>query len=1004
MNPPIHHRSHGAALIVVLFFVILITVVTVGFLESARLERSAAGSHFERMRAATLARDGVESVVAILRRETTDPARNWISQPGALIVSDVVIDPTQKQLRKQIPLSSGVPSSGFLGTIDAKLDLEPPELNVQTLTDQNPATYLLTDRRDAATGAPVQMKLRWIYVRKDGAYDLDAAKLPVETPVRTNKTNPIVGRFAYWADDESSRINYNIAWKRNTLTSANKNTAPVAHPSRINLTALTLNTGAPMPEALADTLHNWTAKTPGRFFNSFADARQVSPEAASVLNYNKFELTHFNHDPDTTFFGENRILLTTNADLVPKVKNADGTDAKNADGTPKYAREFLDILRDDKPASSLDPGKLEDIAGAQPDWILDASGNTLVQGGKNKLDPVVRNIIDYISKKDWPISPPGTPTPSYKEKYYPGPGTSDGSPRLAQIAINIIDYVRAKESKTQIIAPLRFALDGSASPKYTLHPSKTYGAANSYQGLCRSPYITEAGMWMEKDEAIPPSPLPSGWPTGKKLYKCYFKYELFLPKNYGFDADGIELVPDSSAKPATGTYGWFATWTETRDQTVTQYYGTTVTGGLLDMDSAGNNASRIYKEDITGGKGKNGTSLTPGNYVTITKIFYRDKNYAARSTISTRMAFYYGTQDANGFLSGNGSRWPRVNIATQAIAISYKLGDPSITTRENMPSIEVDDPRCNVHPNDWTYQTTNSFGKINAASTIGKTPTKSPTGRPQQDTDANGMVSDYSLYMPEPKGVGKNGPTGDNGRVTSIGELGYVHTGNEANNGSTPWRTIRLQPNNYVDNKTLPDWAFMDLFASPSVGATGPEAIFTPHGTAVGGRINVNSHVDPFSSLIRDRGLVALLAGSTNLPFGTTAEMIAGNIYRRTLATGTNKGKVYGYPWVASPASTDPNAFDTPGEICEIKGVADAGEKSEELVRDIASLVTSRGNVFSIYTVGQALKQTPDGRLIVTAEQRQHAIVERYLDNRGTPVSTDDEVRFRPIYFRNLTP
>ena len=113
---------------------------------------------------------------------------------------------------------------------------------------------------------------------------------------------------------------------------------------------------------------------------------------------------------------------------------------------------------------------------------------------------------------------------------------------------------------------------------------------------------------------------------------------------------------------------------------------------------------------------------------------------------------------------------------------------------------------------------------------------------------------------------------------------------------------------------------------------------------------------------------------------------------------------MYGYPWTVNPAATDPNAFDTPGEICEIKGVADAGEKSEALVRDIASLVTSRGNVFSIYTVGQALRQAPDGRLIVTAEQRQHAVVERYHDNRGTPVSTDDEVRFRPIYFRNLTP
>jgi len=1007
----------GIALVITLFFIVLITIIAVGFLETARSDRAAASTHIERLRAATIAREGIERSVATLRRETTDEprktgetddaynkrVRNWISQPGALIVPDPA-PADQKQLKKVVDLSSGTP----VATTYPDPVLQPPNLNIQLLVDQNPPSYLITDRKDSSTSAVAELKLKWIYVRSNattGTYDYDTS----ETPTLTDKAKPIIGRFAYWTDDESSKINYNIAWKRDAAgaSGANINQNPNAHPSRINLKGLTLASGSALTEAMADAIHNYTVKTPGRYFNSFADARIVDSQAAGVsamLAYNKFELTHFNHDPDTTFFGENRILLTTNGDLVPKIKNPDGTDAKNPDGTFKYAREFLDIMRDDKPASDLDPGNLEDIAGAQPDWILDSSGNTLVQGGKNKLDAVVRNIIDYISKKDWPISPAGTPTPSFKDKYYPDPNTTDGSPRLAQIAINIIDYVRAKESKNQIIAPLRFALDGG-SAKYTLHPSKTYGAANSYQGLCRGPYITEAGMWMEKDPTSAPVPTPAGWPTTKTLYKCYFKYELFLPKNYGFDPNvGIELVPDTAAKPVEGSNGWYATWTETRDQSATQYYGTTVSGGLQDMDGAGNNASRIYKADITGGKGPNGTSLLPGGYVTITKMFYRDKDYASRSTINTRMVLYRGTMDSKGFLSGNGNRWPRVNIATQAIGISYKVGDPASTTQDNMPSIEVDDPRCNVHPSDWTYQTTNSFGQVNKASSFGKSPTKSPVGKPQQDTDQSGMISDHSLSMPEPRGTGKNGPTGDNGRVTSIGELGYIHTGNEANNGSTPWRTIRLQPSNYVDNKVLPDWAFMDLFAVPTTGATGPTAIYTPHGTSVAGRINVNSHAAAFDKLSRDRGLVALLTGTAKFPGVPAAETVAKNIYDRTLATGTNKGKTFGYPWKPTPTATDPNAFDTPGEICEIKGVADTGEKDEDLIREIASLITARGGVFNIYTIGQAMKQTPSGKLLVSAEQRQQAVVERYLDTLNTQDKADDLVRLRTVYFRNLTP
>jgi hypothetical protein len=80
-----------------------------------------------------------------------------------------------------------------------------------------------------------------------------------------------------------------------------------------------------------------------------------------------------------------------------------------------------------------------------------------------------------------------------------------------------------------------------------------------------------------------------------------------------------------------------------------------------------------------------------------------------------------------------------------------------------------------------------------------------------------------------------------------------------------------------------------------------------------------------------------------------------------------------------------------------VKSVANVpGEASEQLVREVANLITSRGNVFSVYTIGQALKQTPAGQLVVTGEQRQQGMIERYSDAA--------KVRFRSLYFRNLTP
>ncbi len=93
---------------------------------------------------------------------------------------------------------------------------------------------------------------------------------------------------------------------------------------------------------------------------------------------------------------------------------------------------------------------------------------------------------------------------------------------------------------------------------------------------------------------------------------------------------------------------------------------------------------------------------------------------------------------------------------------------------------------------------------------------------------------------------------------------------------------------------------------------------------------------------------------------------------------------------------TDSYYYYSPGGVVEIEGVADGGEKSEELVRQIANLTTARGNVFSVYTVGQAIKQTPAGKLIVSGEQRMQAMIERYVD-AGV-------VRFAPVYTRSLTP
>ena len=116
--------------------------------------------------------------------------------------------------------------------------------------------------------------------------------------------------------------------------------------------------------------------------------------------------------------------------------------------------------------------------------------------------------------------------------------------------------------------------------------------------------------------------------------------------------------------------------------------------------------------------------------------------------------------------------------------------------------------------------------------------------------------------------------------------------------------------------------------------------------------------------------------------------MRATNIYSNTISTAIsgNYGKMYGY--------TD--GYYSPGEIVEIAGIADGGESSEQLVREMGGLVTARGDVFTVFSVGQSLKQTPSGSIVVTGEQRLQAMIERYSDTNG--------IHFSPVYYRKLSP
>ena len=916
----------SSALIITLVALSMLVLLSIALAFVVRVDRLSARYFLEDSRAALFSDQGVNQAVALLRTLSGNTNTYWVVQPGQGYVAsgaNAASNLTNQAPTNSIPLNSG------LGTAyDSSLGvINDPDLNAPSF--EYPDIYPVNSTNQS-------LNVRWIYVDQKGDCTTNRPTPPYD------QSNPIVGRYAFWVDNENSRINLNTAHTRDNSGSSS------ISPDNIDLRALT-NISPTDP----DTIHNYVT---AHLLNSPDDARLMNPGIASIINTNEFSTTYYNHDPETTYWGAPKIVLTTNKSLA-------------------RGRPFLDILKTENTTvpGTVDPGLLDN---------LDTSSGLDPSKGLTKT---IYMLMSYLGHPDWPVgvsgqspwpvAPLSNPTASFSTKFF---GTTQQSHQLMQLAIQIIDYVRAKESKSQIIEKISGTIGTIGTTDYYYHNYNDSGVDVISQS--RQVCINEMGIWLSPT----PSSIVGTGPFANAHFSGTFKVELYLPPHYGLTSYDVSQLMLN--------YVWDFSWYDPNWNATTSLNASNVTVGGLPT-----------------------TTLPAGGYATVSVPFdYFNTSFPSTNRPST---LYVKSTIAPAYAGGDLTKmidsaplithyfYPNTGI------VPYTL-DPTNVPPENITSMEVDDPRINKDWQDWhrhnpagtATKAGNTFGTQNSIYKSGLT--TSPAPYPEQDTDTSGSPTDASLYMPPPAGQAGN----LDGMVHSVAELGYVLTGCAGEGiAGVPWRTFHFQPMSQPGigaNAYLPDWAVMDLFEAPqNPNAVNTSTAFASNPiistNAIAGRINLNSAIAPFESgspsLGRTGPLTALLLNNTS--YGgdpATAAQLASNIYNHTLAT-------HGQRYLGASMLADTygsGIYSMPGELAEIQGIADGGETSETKLQSIVDLATTRSNVFRIYSIGQAIQQAKNNTLTVTGEHRDCTFVERYPN---PDPNNPGGVSFHVVYHRSIT-
>jgi len=228
----------GMALVLVLSAVVLLSVLLIAFLSTAKTERSAANSQLNQTEARVLSENVLSLVTAQIREASTQNGTAWASQPGLIrtysnsgnktyklySAAEMIaanFDPNANtdilttwssvpdqfvDLNSPVSVTSGNSTIKFYPILDPGLAWNSSNsTGIKGFLNNSTSAGMVASGSNAN---PIPMPVRWLYVLQDGTLQAMDSSGKVTS---ASATNPIVGRVAFWTDDESCKININTA-------------------------------------------------------------------------------------------------------------------------------------------------------------------------------------------------------------------------------------------------------------------------------------------------------------------------------------------------------------------------------------------------------------------------------------------------------------------------------------------------------------------------------------------------------------------------------------------------------------------------------------------------------------------------------------------------------------------------------------------------------------------------------------------------------------------------